>query len=170
MKDIYNEQEIEKLAENFAKKTTDKLKSDLLDDFYQNIQDYLHEHYNNFKDKVEGDLISSICGTYKKDPKDYKFASLRQKMFNENKEELTKILNDEAIEKSVEDVIKQYTSRDYHFNWKWEDGIARIILKHIDKFSSNKRTQQTFKRENDRLKDKIKNLEAKIEDIEDIIV
>ena len=169
MKDIYEEEQINKFAEDFSKKTVDKLKSDLLDDVYTDVQSYIYEHYKNFKDKIEADLITSICEEYTKDPKQYKFAKLRQKMFNENKKALTQILTDEAIEKSVEDVIKQYTHRDYHFAWRWEDGIAKIILKHIDKFAKNERIQASFKRENDRLKQTNKYLQQQLDEIRNTI-
>ena len=165
MLDIYNEEEISKLADTFAKKTTDKLKDDLLGDIYNNVSQYLYEHYDNFKNKIEAELIKSICEEYVKTPAEYKFADLRKKIFNENKEELTKILTDEAIEKSVEDVIEKYTHRDYHFNWRWKDAIVRIILENWDKFKDDERIQMQFGRELDNRNYQIEQLKRQLEEI-----
>ena len=169
MENIYNEEEIKRLADNFSKKVTENLKGDLLDCFYQDIQSYLEEHYQNFHNKIERNLIKSICEEYTKDPSQYKFIDLRKKMFIENKEELIKLLTDEAIEKSVEDVIEKYTHRDYTFSWRWNDAIAKIIIKNIDKFLDNERVQGMFARELENKNNRIKWLEEKLSEVSDIL-
>ena len=169
MEPIYNEEEVSMLVDNFSKKVTEKLKADLLDSLYQDVSNYLYEHYQNFHEKIERDLIKSICGEYTKDPTQYKFADLRKTMFNENKEELTKILTDEAIEKSVEDVIEKYTHRDYHFEWRWKDGISKIILEKWDNFKDDERIKQQFGRELDRRQERINWLENKLREVSDVL-
>lgn len=165
MKDIYKEEDINNFVDSFAKKTTEKLKEDLLNDFYGTVHDYIYEHYNNFKDDVERELINSITEKYKKDPKDYKFSELRKKMFVENKEEITKVLTDEAIYESVEKVIEQYTHKDYRFNWRWKEGIVKIIWENWHKFKDDEKIKNGFDRIIDRQKERITFLENKLIEI-----
>ena len=165
---IYNEKEVEQLADKYIKTLSEKIKSDIADDIYRNLSDYLYEHYRNFKDKVKTDLINDIVEEFVKNPKDYKFYKLRERLFNDNKELLIKTLTDEAIEKSVEDVIEEYTHRNYHFNWKWKDAIVKIILNNWDKFKDDERIKEQFGRELERKNEWIKCLENQLSEIRSI--
>jgi len=169
MKDIYSKEKVEKLAEEVISSVRDKVKDQIADAVYGSLSGYLYEHYTNNKEKIEGELINSIVDEYKKSPKEYKFAKLREKMFIENKEGLTKVLTDEAIYKSVEDVIEQYTHRNYHFEWRWKDGIARFILENLEKFKDDKRINDWFSRELQRKDNTIRNLEEQLAEIKDLV-
>ena len=169
MKDIYEEKEIEELSDKVLLSVRDKVKEQIADAVYDNLSSYLYDHYRNNKDKIEGELITSITEEYVKNPKDYKFAKLREKMFKENKDLLTKTLTDEAIQKSVENVINEYTHRDYDFAWCWKDGIANFILNNWDKFKDDKNINEKFGRELEQKQSRIDRLEEKIKEISDII-
>lgn len=168
MKDIFNEEDINKVVEVFTKKTIDKLKEDLLDDIYKAISEYLYEHYRNNKDKIEEELINSICEEYVKNPLEYKYSKLREKIFNEHKEELSKVLTNEGIEKSVEDVMMKYTTRNYHFSWKWKDEIVRFILEHWNDFKNDERINQGLLREIENKKVYINSLKERLNDISNL--
>ena len=169
MKDIYEEKEIEELSDKVLLSVRDKVKEQIADAVYDNLSSYLYDHYRNNKDKIEGELITSITEEYVKNPKDYKFAKLREKMFKENKDLLIKTLTDEAIQKSVENVINEYTHRDYHFAWRWKDGIANFIVNNWDKFKDDKNINEKFGRELEQKQSRIDRLEEKIKEISDII-
>ena len=164
MKDLFKESEVESFVKLFANKTTEKLKENLLDSFYSEVQDYLYQHYDNIKAKIQGELIGEITEEYIKNPTDYKFKKLREKMFLENKDTLTKVLTDEAIFESVENVIEQYTHRNYHFEWRWKDGIARFILENFDLFKNDERVNSWIGRQLENKDNRIKYLESKIEE------
>ena len=168
MKNIYEEKEIEELSEKVLLSVRDKVKEQIADAVYTNLSSYLYQHYTNNKGKIEQELIDSIAEEYVKNPTDYKFAKLREKMFQENKDLLTKTLTDEAIQKSVEVVIEEYTHRDYHFEWRWKDGIANFILKNWDKFKDDKRINEKFGRELEQGQSTIKRLEEKLREVADI--
>lgn len=169
MKDIYDEKEVEKLSQGVLDSVKDKIKDQIADEVYSKIGGYLYEHYTNNKDKIENELIRSITEEYVKDPSVYKYADLRKKMFLENREELTKTLTDEAIYKSVEDVIEQYTHRDYHFEWRWKDGIARFILENFSKFKDDERVNEWIGRDIERKDNRIKWLEEKLREVSSVL-
>lgn len=170
MLDIYKEEEVSRLANEIAKESSEKLKDILLDKFYEDISSYLYQHYQNNKQNVEGELIQSICEEYVKNPKDYKFANLREKMFLENKEEMIKTLTDEAIYKSVEDVIQKYTSRNYRFEWKWKDGIARFILENFSQFKDDERVNDWIGHRIKMKNDRINWLEEKLREVSKSVI
>jgi hypothetical protein len=169
MKDIYDEKEVEKLSQGVLDSVKDKIKDQIADEVYSKIGGYLYEHYTNNKDKIESELIKSIVEEYVKNPNDYKYADLRKKIFLENKEELTKILTDEAIYKSVEAVIEQYTHQGYHFEWRWKDGIARFILENFSKFKDDERIKEWIGRDMERKDNRIKWLEEKLREVSSIL-
>lgn len=169
MIDVFVEEDVNKMVDKFAKESAEKLKDILCDKFYADVNNYLYEHYSNNKEKIENDLIRSITEEYIKDPKQYKFSSLREKMFKENKEEIVKTLSDEAIQKSVEDVIEKYTHRDYHFEWRWKDGIAKFILDNFEKFKDDKRVDDWIGRELESKENRIKWLEEKLREVSDVL-
>ena len=135
------------------------------DEFYDQIQAYLYQHYDNFKDRIESELIKKITEEFIENPKNHKFSDLRKKIFTENKELLTKVLQDEVIFNNVEDIIIEYTRKEYHFNWRWMNGIAEVIKKNWNLFKDDKNINQSFGREIERLTRTIKCLEEKISDI-----
>jgi len=168
MNELYTEENIKDFSSKFSKQISEKLKDDLVDDFYNITQDYIYEHYNNFKDKIEGELISQITEEYIKEPTAYKFSKLRKKMFSEHKEELISILTDEAIKENVEKIIHKYTHKDYSFEWQWKDSIAQIILEKWDMFKDDERIKSYFGRELERKNKKIEYLEKQIQEINEL--
>lgn len=165
MKDLYNEGEVIKLADEVTKSVAEKCKEMICDASYDTMSSYLYEHYTNNKEKIEGELIASITEEYVKNPTEYKYAKLRKKMWDEHKKEMTEVLTDEAIKESVEKVIMDYTHRDYHFEWQWKDAIARIILERWDVFKDDKRINDAFGRERDSLQSEVRYLKERLAEI-----
>lgn len=169
MRNVFEEEEVNNLVDKFTKDTVDKLKPNLLDDVYQTVSDYLYEHYQNIQDKIEAELIRSICETFVRNPMEYKFAELRKKIFNENKEELTSLLTEEGIDKSVDIVMNKYTSKDYYFEWKWKDNIAEFILDNWNKFKDDKRIESALLRKIENQENYINKLKNKLSEIGGIV-
>ena len=93
---------------------------------------------------------------------------LRQKLFNENKKLLTEILTDEAIEKSVENVIWQHLDKNYYFNWKWADAIVRIIGENWHKFKDDERINNGLLHQIEQLKSQINNLQEQLNSVQNV--
>ena len=168
MLDIYKQEDIEKIAQDVVDSVAENIKENVLDAVHDEISGYLYEHYVNNKNKVEAELIKSITEEFVKNPNDYKFADLRKKMFFENKEVLSSALTDEGIKNSIEDVIEKYTHRNYHFEWKWKDGIARFILENFDKFKDDSRVNEWIGRQLKMKDSRIAYLEEELNKIREI--
>jgi len=165
---IITEKQVEDIAERILAKTRDKIKDQIGDGFYNELRNYCYEHYTNHKDRVEAELIDEITEKFVKEPDLYKFGNLRKKIWYENKDEIVKTLTDEAIKDSVENVIQDYTHRDYHFNWQWKDGIVEIILKNWDKFKDDERIKEAFGRELNKQQSLIDSLKHQLQEIKNI--
>lgn len=166
---IFTEETAVGVAEKILSATRDKIKEQIANKLYEETEGWLHETYSNYKDKVVKELIGEITEQYVSNPSDYKFNGLRRKIWEENKDEIMKSLTDEAITEGMENVLQQYTHRDYLFNWKWKDGIVNVILSNWDKFKDDERVAQQFGREIDRLKSNIQSLQNKISEIENTV-
>ena len=94
---VFTEQQVEEVSEKILKSTIKKVKSELTNNFYNEMNDFIYQHYNNASDKIHERLIEEITDEFIAEPKDYKFLKLRQKLFNENKEVLTTILISELL-------------------------------------------------------------------------
>ena len=165
---IMSERQVVDIAEKILAETRDKIKEQVGDKFYDELGGLLYEHYTNHKERVEEELIKEITEQFVKEPNLYKFKDLRRKIWNENKDEIVKTLTDEAIKDSVENVIQQYTHRDYHFDWQWKDNIVKIILENWDKFKDDERIKQAFGRELDNRQSYVESLERQLEEIRSI--
>lgn len=166
---IFTEEQVKELGEKVLADVRDKVKEQIGDAIYLHLGSFLYEHYTNMRDKIKGELIKEITEQYVKNPKDYVYKDLRRKIWEENKSEIVKTLTDEAIKDGVENVIMEYTHRDYYFNWQWKDNIVRIILKNWDKFKDDERIKAQFGRELENRQSYINSLEQQLEEVKNII-
>lgn len=159
---VFTEEQVASVSDKILKKSLEGIANDLQNNFYNEMGLFLYEHYNNAKDKIEGDLISEITDQFIRDPMKNRYAELRRKLFLENKDMLVRTLTDEAIQKSVEDVIEQYTHRDYHFAWRWKDAIVRIILENWTDLQGDERINTGLLRKIDQLQSQIFELQTRL--------
>ena len=108
---LFTEDQINDTSTKILKASITKITDELQGKFSQEMESWIYEHYLNSKSKIENDLIKEITEEFIQKPMQYKFAKLREKLFLENKDFLTKTLTDEAIMLSVENVIENYTHR-----------------------------------------------------------
>ena len=162
---VFTEQQVNEVADKILKSSIEKIKDELSTKFYDEIGSFLDEHYSNKKDQIEKKLIEQITEEYLKNPMLFKYAKLREKMFLENKELLTKTLTDEAIANSVEDVMLQYTHRDYHFSWRWKDEIVRIVLSNWHLFKDDERVNNGLLRQIENLKSQNESLRTQLNEV-----
>ena len=170
LNDVFTEKQVDEVSAKILKLTIDKFKDELSGKFYNEMSSFLYEHYSNASDTIHKRLIDEITEEFVTNPKDYKFLKLRQKLFNENKELFISILTDEAIEKSVNNIIWQNTNNDYHFSWKWIDAIIRIIGENWHKFKDDERVNNGLLRKIDSLKSQISHLQEKLNDVQNVIL
>ena len=169
LNELFTEKQVDEVSNKILKSTIEKIKSELSDKFYNEMNSFIYEHYSNASDEIHEKLIKEITDEFISDPKNYKFLKLRQKLFNENKELLTTIITDEAIEKSVENVIWQHTDKSYHFNWKWTDAIVRIIGENWHKFKDDERVNNGLLRQIEQLKSQISSLQEQLNDVRNVV-
>ena len=169
LNEVFTEKQVDEVSDKILKSTIEKIKSELSDKYYNEMSSFIHEHYRNASDTIHENLIKEITDEFVNDPKNYKFLKLRQKLFNENKEQLTKILTDEAIYKTLENVIWQYTNKEYHFSWKWTEALVRIIGENWHKFKDDERVNNGLLRQIEQLKSQISHLQEKLNDIQNVV-
>ena len=78
-------------------------------------------------------------------------------------------MTDEAIYKTLENVIWQYTNKEYHFNWKWTEALVRIIGENWHKFKDDERVNNGLLRQIEQLKSQISHLHEKLNDIQNVV-
>lgn len=166
---VFTEEQVAEVSDKILKATLGKLTDELNHKFYNEMGNFIYEHYSNASDEIHRQLIKEITEEFVKEPKNYKFAELRKKLFNENKELLVKTLTNEAIEKSVEDVIQNYTHRDYHFHWQWKEAIVRIVLSNWNTLKEDDRIKNSFGSEIDNLKGQIQRLQEQLQAVQTIV-
>ncbi len=161
---IFTEQDINEVSQKILVKSIAKIKEEIGTNFYHELDNWIYEHYANAKDKIEKELIAEIVEEFIESPMDGKYAKLREKLFSENKEMLTKTLTDGVIQKSVEAVIWGHTNIEYRFNWKWKDAVVTIILENLDKFKDDERINDGLIRQINILKSQIVKLQKHIDE------
>lgn len=164
LESIFAEEAVTRISEKILQSTKDKIKEQIAEEFFKEVEIYLFEIYDKFKEKIETDLIKEITEEYILTPDKYKYAQLRKKMFLENKELFIDLLTDEMIQKNIECVILQYTADDYYFSWRWKDGIGNFILNNIDMFENDERVISKLTREITSLKLQLSKLKSLLKD------
>ena len=166
---IFTEEQVNDASNKILKASITKITDELNDKFSQEMGSLIYEHYLNSKSKIEGELIKDITEEFIQNPMQYKYAKLRERLFLENKDMLTKTLTDEAIMLSVENIIENYTHRSYQFDWRWKDAIIQIISNNWYKFKDDERVNNGLLRQIENLKSQVNILQQKINDIETVI-
>lgn len=169
LNEVFTEIQVDEVSDKILKSTIEKIKSELSDKFYNEMSSFIYEHYSNASDTIHKYIVKEITEEFVTDPKNYKFLKLRKKLFNENKDLIIGILTDEAIEKTVENVIWQRTDKSYHFNWKWTDAIVRIIGENWHKFKDDERVNNGLLRKIEQLKSQISHLQEKLNDVQSVV-
>lgn len=166
---VFTEEQVNDASTKILKASITKITDELQGKFSQEMESWIYEHYLNSKSKIESELIKDITEEFIKNPMQYKFAKLREKLFLDNKELLTKTLTDEAIMLSVENVIENYTYRNYQFDWRWKDAIVQIIGNNWHKFKDDERVNNGLLRQIENLKSQVNSLQQKLNDVENVI-
>lgn len=164
---LFTEEQVNEVSQKILKSSISKITEELSNSFYQEMDNYLFEHFENAKQKIENTLISEITEEFIKNPTDYKYAKLREKLFLENKETLIKTLTDEAIFRNVENIMLSYTHKNHDFGWMWKDAIIRIIAENWHTFKDDERVNNRLLRQIENLKLQISNLQQKINELEE---
>lgn len=84
---------------------SDRFKDNMSNEFYNQMQSFLYEHYANAENDIQKNLISKISDEFIKNSKDYKFQKLRERLFDENKELLIDLLTEDSLRKYIENII-----------------------------------------------------------------
>jgi hypothetical protein len=161
---IFTENDVNSLADAVLKKSVEKVSDELATNFTSEMADCIYQHYQEVRARIESELIKEITEEFVSNPMQYKFSKLREKLFLENKDLLIKTLTDEAIFKSVEDVIENYTHRNYQFQWRWKEAIVKIVFENWSKFEDDQIVNNQLLREIKRLKSQIATLNQKLAD------
>ena len=159
-------EEVSLVAGKVLDKVKDGIKKDIADEFYTEFSNFLYEHYQNFKDKIEKELISEIADEFIADSTSYKYKVLRERIYEEHKIEIEKVLTSDVIEEGMSNILLSRTSNTFFFNWQWKDGIVKLVLSNWNKFRDDERIAMAFGCELERKESRIKALEEQIEEME----
>jgi len=140
MNELFTEEDVNELAEKIYKGVEDKFQ----DLYYDSIQSYLYEHYVNASEQIQSSLMNKLVEDFVKDPKDYKFKKLRDKLFQENKEEITSTLTEAAIADTLSIVLNNYTHLSHPFHWKYKEGIVNFIVNNQELFEEDSWVQKSL--------------------------
>ena len=165
---IMSEKGYEEIAKKVLKDLTKKIKEEIADSFYLEMEGWLYDQYANVQDKIERELIYKITERFVKEPGSYKFAELRKKMFKENKEELVRIMTKEVAKERLEEALLEYTNKDYWLSHNWLDGIVNLICKHWDKFEGNEKINRQIINKLESKQQEIEYYKNKIRELENV--
>lgn len=169
LKEIFTEQEVIEVSEKILSKTIDRIKNEIEGKFYNEMKDFLYQHYDNISDDVHKKLIQEISDEFISDPNNYKFVSLRRKMFDENKDLMIDILTDEFIKNKMEDVFWQRFNNDNFFKFKWVEGIVKLISENYNEIIKDESINSALLKEIKNLKEKNIYLQNKINEYDMIL-
>ena len=161
---MFTEEDATLLAKMTLDKVSKSIKDDLMESFYQEVEEYLYQHYSTVKNRIEDELISEISDNFTQDPSKYKFTKLRKRIFEEYKDIISSALTDDVIKERLEEAFLGYTNKDYWFSWQWKDGIVNVILKYWDDFEKDERVNAKVCQEIKRRDGYINYLKQRIED------
>ena len=82
---LFTEEQVNDVATKILKLSVEKINDELRNKFVHEVESWIYEHYLNSKNKIESDLIKEITEEFVKNPMQYKFSALREKLFLENK-------------------------------------------------------------------------------------
>ena len=88
--------------------------------------------------------MEAIADKFIENPEEYNFRHLRDKLWDEHKDELLIKMSKIAIGEIIESIILKHTCKNYDFNWQWKDGIAQFILDHWSKFENDERVKKVL--------------------------
>jgi hypothetical protein len=162
LKLIYDEKKVAEIAEKILDSTKEKIKEQIANEYYKELDGYLYEHYTNNKDRIKKEMIKEISDEYVANPSNYQFGELRKKIFEENKDAIVGALTDDAIFKNMDDVLREYTHRNSTWGWRWKDGIVNLIKKNWDLFKDDERIVSGLGREIENLKYQNKQLQERL--------
>jgi len=168
-REVFTEEEVTEVSEKILSKTIDKIKDEIGNKFYSEMNSFLLEHYDNVSSDIHKKLIKEISDEFIKDPENYKFLSLRRKMFDENKDTLTSILTDEFIKDRMEDVFWQRFNNDNIFKFKWVDGIVKLITENYNEIIKDDNINCKLLNEIKNLKEKNIYLQNRINELDFIL-
>lgn len=161
--DSIMEAESEKMAQAMSEKFRDEIKENIANEFYDRMQIYLYEHYMNLKSRIEADLIRELSDRFIKNPSDYKFKELRDKLWTEHRNEISSAITEEQIGGYLDGILSSNISKEMPFAWKWKDGIAKYILTNWDQFKDDQRISLAFGRDRDNLLSLVNTLNRKFD-------
>lgn len=159
---IFTEEDVEKVSEKILKKTSEKIKTMIADEFYQENSAFLYDHYHYLSNGIKDELIKEISDEFIKDPSNYLYCGLRKKIFEENKELITNTIVEEGIKNDIENIILKYTYRSNYFNWQYKDGIIQFIFNNWAELEKDVRINNGLLSQIDNLKSRILWLEEEL--------
>lgn len=164
--EVFTEEQVNEVSGKILASVKKRFTNELISEFYDRMQEYLYEHYDNISDSIHEKLIKEIADEFISDPKDYRFSALRKKLFNENKEVLTSILTDEMIFENINAIVWGHLGNGYQFSWKWSDAIVRIIRENLETLMEDNRINQGLVHEIYCLKQHVARLQQQLQEKE----
>lgn len=164
-----NEKEISEVAERVLASVRDGIKDQIADAFYLELSNYLHEHYENHKERIQTELIREIQDEFIKNPTLYKYRGLRSKLYEENKIEITNAITEDVIDEGISNTFGMCPYRMFSYDWRRKDGIVKAILANWRKLKEDSDIRSLFVDELNKRQSKIEDLEKKILELQEVL-
>lgn len=131
---VFTEEQVVGASDKILQASVKTIGDWLNETFYSEMESFLYEHYQNVKGRIENELLADLAGKYLSDPSHPKFAELRKKLFEENKDVVVKSLTDDVIQRSVENTLENLIDSSANpFAWRWKDKILDFIILNWEK-------------------------------------
>ena len=101
IQNIISEEIVEKIAKEALSRTFKRAGENLRDDFYDSLQGYLYEHFQNFEGDIWHQVSRQVIHGYANGRwNKYDHKNLRDTLLRENKAEIIKQLNQDLVEEN----------------------------------------------------------------------
>jgi len=159
---LFTEEKANEISQKVLNSVLASITEKINGEFRNETESFLYENYMNASDKIKGDLIKELADLFVKDPLQYKYKAIRDRIFEENREVIVNQLTEGAIYDMLNNIFWQNTQVTAPFHWKWKEGVVDIILKNWDTLKDDERIINSFGREISTLKRKITQLESQV--------
>lgn len=167
LEELMTEEKYVDIAHRVLERVKEKIKSELIDLWYREMENWLYEQYQNVESEIEYKIVDKFSDRFIKEPELYKYEELRTKIFEEHKDKLIPVLTDDFIKANLEKQFLYHTSNKYPYNWQWKDAIAEIIIDNWKLFEKDERINEKIVRELKNRDDLIDSLRKRLTELEE---
>jgi hypothetical protein len=156
----------EQAVTDFSIKTANKFIAEFVkavpSAFNDELEGWVYERAINCEDKVREHYIDLICDKFIKNPSDYDYRGLRDKLFEENQDTISKAVSEDMTQRFMFSYLWYNVLPDESFRQGYVNGIIRCIKDNWDSFKDSPLIQSSLINENLKLKQEVDSLRDRV--------